>query len=462
MEKRTRVGFLNILSTCLLYGISIITAPLFSRLLGTGGYGNVSNYNVWVSILSIAATLQTQATLANAMVEYPESLQDKYQSSVLSLSFLAFAVVSALILLFLNPISHALNLSKFFILLVLFQSIGTYGVNFMNRKLTYEMKAGRNMLLSLGTTLATLGLSLLFVLMLPQELRYYGRIVAIAAVYGLLGLGLCVFIWAKGRTFYNREFWRFCIPLAIPYVFYNLADLLLGHCDVIMLRQMIGDSVSGIYSMAFQLGTVLYTIFTALNNTWVPFFYEDTKQGNGDAVRSSAKNYLELFTVLSAGFILLGTEVYHLFADRSFWGSTNLVPLFALSHYLNFLCTFPITYEQYHKQVKMVAAATIVSSSINILLNYLLIPPLGMLGAALATVLSHGLQFAAHDIATRFFLGKGNYPFGTTLCGKYALCFGAVLLLVYLLPNAWLIRWGLGAVIGIWELLRIRKRKALI
>lgn len=71
MKKRNRVGFLNILSTCLLYGISIITAPLFSRLLGTGGYGNVSNYNVWVSILSIAATLQTQATLANAMVEFP-------------------------------------------------------------------------------------------------------------------------------------------------------------------------------------------------------------------------------------------------------------------------------------------------------------------------------------------------------------------------------------------------------
>lgn len=106
---------------------------------------------------------------------------------------------------------------------------------------------------------------------------------------------------------------------------------------------MIGDSTSGIYSTAFQLGMVLYTIFTALNNTWVPFFYEDTKQGNADAVRSSAENYLELFTVLSAGFILLSTEVYHLFAGQDFWGSTNLVPLFALSHYVNFLCTFPIT-----------------------------------------------------------------------------------------------------------------------
>ena len=462
MKKRTRVGFLNVLSTCLLYGISIITAPLFSRLLGTGGYGNVSNYNVWVSILSIAATMQTQATLANAMVEYPEDLQEKYQSSVLGLSFVSFALVAAVVLLFLEPISSALNMPRFFILLVLFQSIGTYGVNFMNRKLTYEMKAGRNMLLSLGTTLATLGLSLLLVLMLPQQQRYYGRIVAIAAVYGILGLALCGCIFLRGRTFYNREFWRYCIRQAVPYIFYNLADLLLGHSDVIMLRQMVGDSVSGIYSMAFQLGTVLYTIFTALNNTWVPFFYEDTKQENAGAVRSSAKNYLELFTVLSAGFILLSTEVYHLFAGKSFWGSTNLVPLFALSHYLNFLCTFPITYEQYHKQVKMVAAATICSSLVNIVLNYLLIPPLGMLGAALATVLSHGLQFAAHYISTRFFLGKGQYPFGIALWGKYALCFGAVLILVYLLPEAWLIRWGLGAAIGIWELLRIRKRGALI
>ena len=118
MKKRNRVGFLNILSTCLLYGISIITAPLFSRLLGTGGYGNVSNYNVWVSILSIAATLQTQATLANAMVEFPASEQDKYQSSVLSLSLVCFAVVAALVLLFLGPISNALNLPAFFILLI--------------------------------------------------------------------------------------------------------------------------------------------------------------------------------------------------------------------------------------------------------------------------------------------------------------------------------------------------------
>ena len=125
MNQRNRVSFFNILSTCLLYGISIFTAPLFSRLLGTGGYGNVSNYNVWVSVLAIAATMQTQGTLVNARVEYPEETQIRYQSSVMSLSFLVFAGVTALVLLFLEPISSSLDLSKFLILQVLLQAIGT-------------------------------------------------------------------------------------------------------------------------------------------------------------------------------------------------------------------------------------------------------------------------------------------------------------------------------------------------
>ena len=124
MKQRNRVTFFNILSTCLLYGISIFTAPLFSRLLGTGGYGNLANYNVWVSVLAIAATLQTQGTLVNARVEYPEEEQIKYQSSVMSLSFLVFLVVCLVVALFLDPISKELHFSRFFIALVLFQAIG--------------------------------------------------------------------------------------------------------------------------------------------------------------------------------------------------------------------------------------------------------------------------------------------------------------------------------------------------
>ena len=71
MKKQNRIAFLNMLSTLLLRGLSIVTSAIFSRLLGTNGYGVLSTYNVWVSVAAITGTLQTSGTLVNARVEYP-------------------------------------------------------------------------------------------------------------------------------------------------------------------------------------------------------------------------------------------------------------------------------------------------------------------------------------------------------------------------------------------------------
>ena len=46
MKKSNRIVFFNFLSIVLLQGLSIITAPLFSRMLGTDGYGGVEIYNI--------------------------------------------------------------------------------------------------------------------------------------------------------------------------------------------------------------------------------------------------------------------------------------------------------------------------------------------------------------------------------------------------------------------------------
>ncbi len=86
MKRRNRVAFFNILSTVLLRGISIFTAPLFTRLLGDSGYGVTQIYNTWVAVIAIVFSLQTQGTLANARTEYAEGEQLGYQSSAMTLS----------------------------------------------------------------------------------------------------------------------------------------------------------------------------------------------------------------------------------------------------------------------------------------------------------------------------------------------------------------------------------------
>lgn len=462
MKRQNRVAFFNILSTLLLRGISIFTMPLFSRLLGTSSYGVTQVYNTWVAMFAIVLTLQTQGTLVNARMEYPKEEQNRYQASVMGMSMLMYLLCSGIILCLLNPISNALKLSKFLVILMLIQAFGTFCVNFLNQKFVYEFKAGRNMLLSLGVTLTTLVLSVVLILQLPKDINYYGRVVAIAATYGIIGIPVCIYILAKGKTLFRKEYWKFCIVLAIPTVFYNLSDLILGQSDKVMVQQILGISAAGLYSAALNFGGIVFTIFTALNNSWCPFFFDDMKMGNRENVREKAKNYLELFTVLAVGFILLSKEVYPLFVDSSFLSGTKMIPIFVSSYFINFLCTFPINYEYYHKQTKVVAVVTIVSSLVNVGLNFVLIQQFGMVGAALATMISHCLQLMLHYCYTRYILGKKEYPFGIQLWIGYAAAYFIVVIFSGVTYNFWPIRWLLGAGIGVWELLRIRKRKVLI
>ena len=116
-----------------------------------------------------------------------------------------------------------------------------------------------------------------------------------------------------------------------------------------------------------------------------------------------------------------------------------------LCYFLNFLCTFPVNYEYYYKKTKVVAVVTVTASLVNIALNYVLIRSIGMLGAALATAISHGLQLTMHYCYVRYVLHKGDYPFGIGMWAKYVLVYFGFVVFVYLTTDLWLVRWGVGA-----------------
>ena len=370
MKNKNKITVINFLSNLLLRGISIFSAPLFSRLLGTSGYGIVSVYNIWTRVLGVAIPMQSSSTLINARVEYSEEDQEGYQSSVLSMSLLGFLVALVVCTVFLRPISGALQLPGILIYMMLLQSFGNFSTAFAGTKYTNEFKAGRNMFLSVGLTLAALSLSLVLVLQMPQEDRYLGRIWGNAIVYGGAGLVLAAGILRRGKVYFRPDYWKFCLTLALPMVFYSLSDMILAQSDQIMLQTMMDSSNVGLYGLAFTFSNVIFTIFQSLNSTWVPFFFEDMKNGEKSKVHTSAINFLELFTILSMGFVLLAPEVYRIYASRDFWAGISLIPMFSAGYYINFLCTFPVNFEYYHKKNKATAAITISCAVVNLGLNY--------------------------------------------------------------------------------------------
>jgi len=448
------------LSTVILQGLAFFTGPIFSSVLGTNNYGIATTYFTWVQVASIVFSLQAAGALALARVNFPLEEQPKYQSSVISLASFAYFSFSLLTLFVLKFASRWIDVNFQMVITGLLHGWGLYCVGMLNGKFIYEFRADSNFKLSVATSVLTIGLSLCLIFVFPKEVNYWGRILGQALVYFLLGCGIYFSLYKSGRTFYNKTYWAFTLPLALPTVFHSLANVVLHQSDKVMLQSMVSNSAVGIYALSCTFSGVINTIWVAFNKSWVAFYYEYTRTGQIEKMKKHARNYIELFTILCMGFVLLAKEVFQLYADSSFWEGTDFIPLFSIGYYFIFLYSFPVNFEFYNKKTKTVATGTVSAAICNIVLNYLLIKKMGVLGAVLATMIAHGFQFLFHLVCART-IKEAQFPFKFREFIPGFLAVVAACALYVFAKEMWYVRWGVGFVLGVYLLLKIIQRKEI-
>ena len=82
LPVQIRASFWFLICGFLQKGVSVITTPIFTRLLTTNEYGQYNIFNSWLGILSVFITLQLfSGSFTQGMVKYKE-LKIKYASSL--------------------------------------------------------------------------------------------------------------------------------------------------------------------------------------------------------------------------------------------------------------------------------------------------------------------------------------------------------------------------------------------
>lgn len=461
MKNTNKIVFFNILSTIILQGLTFFSSPIFSRLLGTYNYGIVSIYITWVSVISIVLSLQTYSTLSISRNRFGEDEQNAYQSSILCLSTLTYSFGSMIILLFLNQISELLLLSKTMIILILIQGFGQYCVNFYNAKNTYEFNAKTNFKISVSISFINISLSLFLIYNMNSENNYMGRILGQEITYLIFGFIICIYIFKNGKTFLNKKYWKFCIPLAVPIVFHNLSGLLLGQSDRIMLQYFQNNTSVGIYSLANSFSAVLSTIWTALNNSWCPFYFVFARQNEISNIKEHSKNYLELFTVISIGFVLLASDVYQIFSSKEFWDGISLIYVFAIGYYFVFLYSFAVNFEFFMQKTKLIAIGTLLAAIFNVILNVIFIKRYGALGAAVATTISHVLQFIFHHLIAKQIDKTNSYCYSIRMFAPYISVFLLLTAFAFIFEKLSVLRWVIAILLGVLEVKKLIKRRTI-
>ena len=157
----------NVLQKC----ISVLTTPIFTRILNTEEYGVVSLYTSWESVFTIFATLYltTGGGFFNGMKKYKDD-RDGYTSSILSLvsliTFILFIIYTILSFMF----GNFLKLSYLIVLMMFIDIFFTSAISLWSIRNRYEFKYKNVIFYTLCATILAPVMGIIFIYVFPITL----------------------------------------------------------------------------------------------------------------------------------------------------------------------------------------------------------------------------------------------------------------------------------------------------
>lgn len=391
-----------------LKGVTFLTIPIFTRLLSTSDYGLVSLYNTWVSIFSIFIGLSMSESIRRAKYDFNDDY-DGFTSSVSFLSVLIFLIYFIVFYVIGDEIVQLTSLPTKLFFIMLIQSYFSFITDLTITKFRFQYKYKTVSIINILTAILSVGLSIFLIINIYNEDSYLGKIYGSAIPLTVTGFGFLIYILLKGKKFVNIDYWKYAILLSSPLILHNLSNMLNNQFDRIIINQYAGESAVGVYSFAYNVGSIVTVIAVSLSQAWLPWFFEKYNNGEFDLIRSRAIIYRNVFSYAYVIILMVSTELIKLMADESYWVGLDVIPWVFMAYYFQFLYAFEVNIEFALKKTKLISIATMFSAIINVVLNLVFIPKYGYIAAAVTTTISYFLLFVFHYLITSRIIKQNLY-----------------------------------------------------
>ena len=163
--------------------------------------------------------------------------------------------------------------------------------------------------------------------------------------------------------------------------------------DILMVTALLGLSETGIYTTAFYIGLMIAIPRRAIAQISIPVISENIKENNFNKIE---KNYrlVSLHLLLVGIFIYLLiiinlNDIFYLIPNsQNFISGKNVVYIIGLAKLVTMAFSFNGELIMMSKYFKFNVITILILAALSIVLNYLLIPNFGMIGAAYASLIS--------------------------------------------------------------------------
>ena len=382
-----------------------ITIPLYTRVLTTSEYGYLNTYNAWVSLLSVIMGLSLSSAIYGKMKLEREN-RDRFQSSVMSLSVLAAMIITVIVLSANIVLYGRIDVLVF---LALIQGYGTFVVNYVLQEWVVDNRYVVHSVVSIGMTAVPIAVTCLIIKYVFVHQRYLSIIVPRAAVIVVLMNLFIIMIIARGKCIYDKDIWIWSLKYCIPVVFHSLSLMVMLQADRIMISNLYGYDESGVYSFIYNVTLVIGVLIAALENTWKTWFFRNYEISDRRLIQNRCRLFITVAILGVSVYIFVAPDLVKILASEEYQTRLFLIGPIAFAYIISFFYDF-LVYVEYKKEAtKNIAKASIIAAIVNIVLNALIIPRYGGIGAACTTCVAYAVQFVMHILVVNR-LDKGLYP----------------------------------------------------
>lgn len=368
-------------------GVSLLATPIFTRILTEEQYGTYAIFRSWNSILIIITSLNVfLGGYKKGLLLFKNDV-DRFTSSQLGLTVTLTLLTSVIYLFSATFWNNLFELPTILMVAMFFELLMIPPLDLWMSKQQFYYHYKSTVVVSLCMNFLCVIVAVVAVLLSNDKLiaRTYGDVVVKTIFSG----SLFMMIFAKGKTFYDKEYWLYALKFNLPLLPHYLSNYVLGQSDRLMIGKMVGTKEAAFYSVAYTISTMMLLITNAINSASTPFIYKTIDSGNAKAIRAKYNPVIILVALLSILTMAFAPEVIYAFAGTKYLDAIYVIPPIACSVYFIFIYSMYSTIEYFYQKTGRIAFATSLSALLNLLLNYVGIKIFGYYAAGYTTLICY-------------------------------------------------------------------------
>lgn len=173
-----------------------------------------------------------------------------------------------------------------------------------------------------------------------------------------------------------------------PLVPHAVGGVVIALSDRFFISHYLGNSTLGVYSVSYQLSSVMLLVAMSVNQAWSPLLFSMLQKGKVNDSKFYTKILLLLFLLASIAIYLLRDTMYFYFVEISYHEGKKYFLLLLLAFLLQALYFLSTNILFYYRETATLAKITFFTAVLNILLNYLWVVKFQVFGVLASTIVS--------------------------------------------------------------------------